>query len=479
MQHCCKALLLLLAVQLVSADLLGKLVYHGKDTQNAANKLSILHQPANVNFAQTPGPIAASEIASVLSLATGVSTPNIEWNGLFAGSFFDRPKAVCMFTVESVPKDSSLAIQTTSFPVAQMQSAQSVSDVLTIQGHESLTNHISKVFDGKSLTISVSGNEELAAAGYANGKNSKTMYWSDMGQSWKVMDGNGEVKNLLKKEIVMRQIKSVLPKGFSVNKHEMKVEVNTNEVQVSFDLMKKEEFQLFSELVAIQSQIDNVNMKQVNDDSPDVYLFSISTLKDIELTYGPLSPQMKAALLLLSDFIPRMSKTLQKLYKNDILIVQLSMESTYSIVTDHKPVIEHLQKSLEKEIGTPVTDFHKHMPEIHLPEKIESQTRNKLCEALQGAISGAAGRLFKFQCASEEQVHMVKRRSIMAFAAAPGLNFLKPVFYAAVFPVIFNIWLWLVVVLGLAIYAVSLVMWNMEPGDSVIYRLTQPKIKAE
>jgi hypothetical protein len=124
-RHCCLPVILLL--QLSNAELLGKLVYHGKDTENVGNKLSILHQPANVNFAQTPGPLAANEIASVLSLATGVSTPNIEWNGLFAGSFFDRPKAVCMFTVESVPKDSSLSIQTTSFPVANSQSLQSVS----------------------------------------------------------------------------------------------------------------------------------------------------------------------------------------------------------------------------------------------------------------------------------------------------------------------------------------------------------------
>ena len=48
------------------------------------------------------------------------------------------------------------------------------------------------------------------------------------------------------------------------------------------------------------------------------------------------------------------------------------------------------------------------------------------------------------------------------------------------FPIIFNLWFWLMVVLFLAVYTVSLAMWYMDPGrDSVIYRLTQQRIKSD
>ena len=50
--------------------------------------------------------------------------------------------------------------------------------------------------------------------------------------------------------------------------------------------------------------------------------------------------------------------------------------------------------------------------------------------------------------------------------------------YDSMFPVIFNIWFWLLVVIFLATYAISVAMWNMDPGrDSIIYRLTEQKIK--
>ena len=50
--------------------------------------------------------------------------------------------------------------------------------------------------------------------------------------------------------------------------------------------------------------------------------------------------------------------------------------------------------------------------------------------------------------------------------------------YDSMFPIIFNIWFWLLVVIFLATYAISVAMWNMDPGrDSIIYRLTEQKIK--
>lgn len=52
--------------------------------------------------------------------------------------------------------------------------------------------------------------------------------------------------------------------------------------------------------------------------------------------------------------------------------------------------------------------------------------------------------------------------------------------YDDTFPAIFNIWLWLLIIIGLALYAVCLVLWYMDPGrDSVIYRVTSQRMKTE
>ncbi|CAB4025132.1 renin receptor, partial [Paramuricea clavata] len=53
-------------------------------------------------------------------------------------------------------------------------------------------------------------------------------------------------------------------------------------------------------------------------------------------------------------------------------------------------------------------------------------------------------------------------------------------YYDNEFPPIFNISLWLMVILVLTVYAVSVVMWYMDPGrDSVIYRVTSQRMKSE
>ncbi|KAJ3592306.1 hypothetical protein NHX12_007434 [Muraenolepis orangiensis] len=48
------------------------------------------------------------------------------------------------------------------------------------------------------------------------------------------------------------------------------------------------------------------------------------------------------------------------------------------------------------------------------------------------------------------------------------------------YPVIFNIVLWLMIALALAVIATSYTMWNMDPGyDSIIYRMTNQKIRMD
>jgi len=52
--------------------------------------------------------------------------------------------------------------------------------------------------------------------------------------------------------------------------------------------------------------------------------------------------------------------------------------------------------------------------------------------------------------------------------------------YSDIYPAIFNIILWLMIALGLAVASVSYCIWFMDPGrDSVIYRMTANRMKKD
>lgn len=52
--------------------------------------------------------------------------------------------------------------------------------------------------------------------------------------------------------------------------------------------------------------------------------------------------------------------------------------------------------------------------------------------------------------------------------------------YDVDYAVVFNIVLWLMIVLALAVIAIAYNLWNMDPGyDSIIYRMTNQKIRMD
>ena len=52
--------------------------------------------------------------------------------------------------------------------------------------------------------------------------------------------------------------------------------------------------------------------------------------------------------------------------------------------------------------------------------------------------------------------------------------------YDELYPAMFNIILWMMILLGIAFFAVSYGIWNMDPGrDSIIYRMTTTRLKKD
>jgi len=474
-------LVLLIAASVSNGEFLGKFIFHGNDDNQDQTAFSIYHKPDSVHFAPTPGPLPSNEISSVLSLSLGLSIPkDITWNGLLAGSLFDRPKAAVMLSVENLPKDSTLKTKAVrNMPVKVTDDATKIGEVYSMSSKQSITSHVNQIMGGKSSTLSISADEDTAAFGFSRGDHSKTAFWSDMTNSWRIVDGQGKTSDSLTKHGIYKRIAAILPNGFKHDNEGKKVIVNHKDVQVNFDLKNHADFKLFSELVFMKWQFEQLAAKKslINDGAPDVYLLSVSALKDLEVKHGENSKQIKAALLLLESFIPQIVSDYKTLYRGDVLIVGFNTQSEASDLENHHTDVDNILKSLKTQFGH---EFEHIVPELHSQKNVEKSIHHNLCGAVQGAIARFAPSL-KFKCHNdEESAHKVYRRSLMATAANPGMPGNLASKYDSMFPVIFNIWFWLLVVIALATYSISVAMWNMDPGrDSIIYRLTEQRIKNE
>lgn len=449
----------------VKGELLGKLVFHSNnDAQASGFSLDILHQPKSVHFAPSPGAIPSDEIASVMALSLGLSVPkDITWAGLQFGDLFNRPKAVMMITVDGLPEGSQLKLPSTrSFAVKKIDEG-SVEQIYSVSKHSSLASHVNAIFDEEANTIAMAADKRL--------------------EEWQtVREDSSESQVELDKQQLLKSLKHILPKGFEYDKINEMVKLNAKDLQVEYDMNDKVDFMLFSELVNVYHQYEQLksNKKKILDGVPDVYLFTLSALQDLEKKYGGDSKQFRGAVYLLEQSIPKAVNGFSELYNGDILVVSVSLPSDVRSFDDHKEEIGQLLKGV-KETTNYVTDaFHRFIPEIHVPSHVELAARQKLCDELQGSFSKLSG-ILKFKCANQEELRTLSRRSLLASKMeVVNKSDLNIDTYDANFAAIFNIWVWLVVVLALALYVISLSMWFMDPGkDSIIYRLTQQRVKAE
>lgn len=70
--------------------------------------------------------------------------------------------------------------------------------------------------------------------------------------------------------------------------------------------------------------------------------------------------------------------------------------------------------------------------------------------------------------------------SCLFLQSNPGSPYNLAYKYNFHYAVVFNIVLWLMITLALAVIAISYNLWNMDPGyDSIIYRMTNQKIRMD
>eukprot|EP00794_Sanderia_malayensis_P011241 gene11241-12421_t len=467
-----------------NASFIGKFL---ADKDVKGSKLNVLHKPQSVVFSKVQKPILFHEVTSILSLALGFSVPKeIQWKGLQSGNPFNRPNAIVMFTVDSMPVDADMKVAHTNQFSVKASSESSRLEMLALSSKKSLCDHISEIYNGKSSTLSLSASEELAAAGYSDGERSQTVFWNEKQNAWVLIS-----KKSPKGEVLFTKLQLIKEMKNIFNSDDIKyiakkksIVVSTKTADVSFDLERKADWMFFGELAMTHLVSKKIASKAeyITDGVPDVYMFGITGLKDLQKKYGTDSIQVRAAIKVLETFIPEVSDKFVKLYKGNILAVELTLKKNEAPeihdTKDTRIIYDHVKKHLGQQS---FDQFHKKFPELHVFEEMEQKAKKSLCQQLSGLVS-KFGVEMKFKCASDNEHHKLSRRSLLSVKVDSGLgsNINLASLYHSSFPIIFNIWFWLLVVLALVVYVICLVMWYMDPGrDSIIYRMTNQRIKMD
>ncbi|XP_038050092.1 renin receptor-like [Patiria miniata] len=123
-------------------------------------------------------------------------------------------------------------------------------------------------------------------------------------------------------------------------------------------------------------------------------------------------------------------------------------------------------------------------------DSIQAQDAAKLVESFISQFSTEMANLYdgdllvEVMTSHEEPFVNRQSRSLLQVAAtslppSQGQIGNKATPYDEDYPVIFNIILWFAIVLALAIYAVAYSLWNLDPGDTIIYRMTSQRMKID
>lgn len=463
------------------------------EKRSDASKLIIAHNPSYVTFLPNAGAIDSDEISNVIALALGFSsTKELNWAGLLAGDVFRRPKANVLITVDGLTKDDEFDLpgRVASFPVKESKGASSLAGILSTSSvtQENLPTRVTDVFGGKSLAVSVSGSELLAAAGHAAGTNSHTLFWNQAEDKFKQVDG--EVQGLAglttaKEEIVKRLEKADFGKGvkFSSGTKEFTVSI-PGKGNAVFNMEKKEDFLLFAEIDAVLQILEklNSNPSLVQDGIPDIFTLSLSSVKGLRRRYGDKSLQTEGAIQFLQDMIPTIVKKFTDLYNGNVLVEVLCLEWKGDLHTKYPQEIHVVYQDIQPFLSSQSVDmFHDNLPAVTLRHDLGDAVKQSLCESLQNKLLSVQSPL-QVTCGVKHRA----RRAVVGSVEGKDSNGTDlsnknlGAEYSEDYPVIFNISLWLLVVLVLSVYVICLIMWYMDPGrDSIIYRMTSQRIKTD
>jgi len=135
----------------------------------ASSSLHVLSTPAGVNFDGAAGALPITAVPSVAAAALGVTPPtSFTWDGLYAGSVFDRPLAAVTVIVDGMDAlESATGPSYTLTHDASITTKKGVSAVVTghtAPGFPALASLVSEASGKPSVSVSVSSDSKAAIA---------------------------------------------------------------------------------------------------------------------------------------------------------------------------------------------------------------------------------------------------------------------------------------------------------------------------
>ncbi|EDO34171.1 predicted protein [Nematostella vectensis] len=480
----------------ISGDPHKAFIIQEAEKTESASRVFIASAPHYVSFLKNAGEIPSHEVSSILSLALGITVPkDIQWAGLLAGDIFRRPKANILISVDGVTKGDKFELPAkASFPVQETESAPGLSDILSTANAEgeTLAARVSKMFSGKPLTLSISSSEMMAGLGSGFGENSHTFVWRQKPEKFMLTDDDNAGifadMQCSKAQFLAKFEKASFGQGVSFSKSAGVFTVSLpGQEKAVFDMEKQEDFLLFAEIQMMSDALEKLksNPKLTSDGIPDVITLTVSSLKMIRNRYGKDSLQAKAAVQLLKSVLPKLTAGYADLYHGDALVEVLTTEWHGDLKEKYPQDVSGIYQLVQGQLESrDMQTFHQQLPHLALRHDLDEAGKQTLCDSLQNKLVAMQSKL-KVNCASKRTLSRKRRASDDPTPSAspkpPSKNPLNLAYnYTPMYSAIFNIWLWLIVVIVLSVYVISLVLWYMDPGrDSIIYRMTSQRVKTD
>eukprot|EP00057_Strongylocentrotus_purpuratus_P025917 XP_011680391.1 PREDICTED: renin receptor [Strongylocentrotus purpuratus] len=202
------------------------------------------------------------------------------------------------------------------------------------------------------------------------------------------------------------------------------------------NLTHQSDVNFFSELQIMKEVLLKLkeNRAVVEDNIPDIYSFELSGFRVLQTEYGVDSAQVTDAMNVLADFIQQWGRDMVELYGEDLFM---------GVATVPMEAFMHRQgRSLMQSTGSTTA-----------------------------APTDAPTTMGDLTTTAEPTQAPIANITPSALNVAP--------YYDDTFPVFFNIFLWMGVILVVAVVVVTSMLGNMDPGDSIIYRMTSQRIKID
>jgi hypothetical protein len=430
----------------------GNMILKPKNYKDPDSSIVFLDQTGNI-FRNLKSEISIYNIADLIGRSFGISPMHKDFTAsdYIKSNFFSRPMANLLIELDSIGDDlitdpnigiklnylTSLRygeingfpmnVVETSYPVNYLSLATSLisgrkpsqhgivgkmwkdADGSIIRGYSSkdswsqvpsLLDIIHETFHGKSLIVSLSGDEQSAKVNSVNPRFRKSSnqdhiaYFRPNELDFKVSSGNVIIKNTLG-ELTARHIRflfeSTQDSILNLLRNHAGVDIVYNEGIISlhytskdgtrqearFDPSLPEDMRLFSELQSSYSLVKVLRSPDVapliHDDSPDFFSISFKAINSLTEKYGQHSTQVIGALHLLDSTIPILFDRFSTLYPNRLLSEIVLLGSHHSTLS-----VENSQRKELISLFNRQDVFADLFPSLYIPREMDRTFSSEL-----------------------------------------------------------------------------------------------------